>query len=333
MEIYDVAVVGGGSAGLSAAIFTSRLGLSTIIITREIGGRALINSPYSRRSIENYPGFLSITGLELMSRFEQQARSYGANFVFAEVLKVWEDGNSIFHILTTRGEIESYTLILAFGETPKRLEVKDEEKYEGRGISYCAYCDLEECKGKVVAVVGFGERVLLSTSLLSRVAEKVYLIYWWGGIGEPIDLTRFLEDKKNVELITLSSVSEVKGSDRLESIIVQGPFGEAQREIKVDYLFIELGFEAKTDFLKGFVELDENGKVKTDRDCCTSRAGVFAAGDITDSRYKQIVISAGDGARAALSAYNHLQRKRGGTPLYTDIFALKKQRILERFED
>lgn len=324
MEIYDVAIIGGGGAGLSAAIFTSRLGLSTIIVTKEIGGRALVNSPYSYRTIENYPGFLSITGLELMGRFEQQARSYGAEFLFAEALKVWEDENNLFHVLTTRGEVKSRTLILAFGETPKRLGVKDEEKFEGRGLSYCAYCDLEECKGKVVAVVGFGERVILSTSLLSKVAKKVYLIYWWGGVGEPIDLTKFLSDKQNIELITLSSVAEVKGSDRLESIIVQGPFGEDRREIKIDYLFIEVGFEAKTDFLKEFVELDENGKVKTDRDCCTSRAGVFAAGDITNNRYKQIVISAGDGARAALSAYNYLQQKRGGNPLYTEIFTLKK---------
>ncbi len=329
VEIYDVAIVGGGGAGLSAAIFTSRLGLSTIIVTREIGGRALVNSPYSHRSIENYPGFPSITGLELMSRFEQQAKIYGATFLFAEALKVSEDESHIFHIVTTRGEVKSRTLILAFGETPKRLGVKDEEKYEGRGISYCAYCDLEECRGKVVAVVGFGERALLSASLLSKVAEKVYLIYWWGGVGEPIDLTRFLKGKENIELITLSSVAEVKGCDKVESIVIQGPFGEDRRKIKVDSLFIELGFEAKTDFLKGFVELDENGKVKTDRDCCTSRAGVFAAGDITDSKYKQIVISAGDGARAALSAYNYLQHIRGGTPLYSDIFTLRSKKLVE----
>ncbi|MFN3622263.1 MAG: NAD(P)/FAD-dependent oxidoreductase, partial [Nitrososphaerales archaeon] len=330
VEIYDVAIVGGGGAGLSAALFTSRLGLSTIVITREIGGRALINSPYSDRSIENYPGFLSITGLELMGRFEQQARSYGAAFVFAEVLKIWEDESSIFHIGTTLGEIKSSTVILAFGEAPKRLGVSDEEKYEGRGISYCVYCDLEECKGKVAAVVGFGERALLSTSLLSKVAEKVYLIYWWGAMGEPLDVTKLLEDKQNVELITLSSVAEVKGSDKLESVIIQGPFGEDRREIKIDYLFIELGFEAKTEFLKGFVELDENGKVKTDRNCHTSRAGVFAAGDVTDSTYKQIVISAGDGARAALSAYNYLQHKRGGNLLYTDIFTLRGKKTREK---
>lgn len=328
LEIYDVAIVGGGGAGLSAAIFSSRLGLSTIVITREIGGRALVNSPYSHRSIENYPGFKSITGLELMGRFEQQARSYGATFVFAEVLDVYEDEGNNFHIRTTKGEVKSRTVILAFGETPRRLGVRGEEKYEGKGISYCAYCDLEECRGKTVAVVGFGERAVLSATLLSKVAEKVYLIYWWGGVGEPLDLTRILKDKQNIELITLSTVTEVRGSDRLEFITIQGPFGEDRLEIRIDSLFVELGFEAKTEFLKGFVELDENGKVKVDRDCRTSRAGVFAAGDITNSTYKQIVISAGDGARAALSAYNYLQQKRGGNPLYTDIFSLRSKKSL-----
>jgi thioredoxin reductase (NADPH) len=320
-SIYDVVVVGGGAAGLTAAIFTSRLGLNTIVVTREIGGRALVNSPYSQRSIENYPGFLSVTGLELMGRFEQQARRYGATFLFAEVYKMWEDSSNIFHVETTRGEVKGHTVILAFGETPRRLGV-GEERFEGKGVSYCTYCDLDKCRGKVVAVVGFGARALQSAALLSKNAEKVYLIYWWGGLGEPIDAKKLLEGKDNVELITLSTVAEVRGSDRLESIVIQGPFGEDRREIKVDYLFIELGYEAKTEFLKGFVELNEEGKVKVDRNCCTSRAGVFAAGDITDTTYKQIVISAGEGAKAALSAYNYLQSKRGGNPIYSELLNL-----------
>ena len=320
-SIYDVVVVGGGAAGLTAAIFTSRLGLNTIVVTREIGGRALVNSPYSQRSIENYPGFLSVTGLELMSRFEQQARRYGATFLFAEVYRMWEDVNNIFHVETTRGEVKGQTVILAFGETPRRLGV-GEERFEGKGVSYCTYCDLDKCRGKVVAVVGFGARALQSAALLSKNAEKVYLIYWWGGLGEPIDVKKLLEGKDNVELITLSTVAEVRGSDRLESVVIQGPFGEDRREIKVDYLFIELGYEAKTEFLKGFVELNEEGKVKVDRNCCTSRAGVFAAGDITDTTYKQIVISAGEGAKAALSAYNYLQSKRGGNPIYSELLNL-----------
>ena len=319
--VHDVVVVGGGGAGLTAAIFTSRLGLSTIVVTREMGGRALVNSPYSRRSIENYPSFLSITGLELMSRFEQQARRYGATFLFSEVLNIWEDSSNIFHVETSRGEIKGYTVILAFGETPRRLGV-GEERFEDKGVSYCTYCDLDKCRGKVVAVVGFGDRALQSAALLSKNADKVYLIYWWGGLGEPIDAKKLLETKDNIEFISLSTVSEVRGSDRLESIIVQGLFGEDRREIKVDYLFIELGYETKTSFLKGFVELNEDGKVKIDRNCCTSRAGVFAAGDVTDTTYKQIVISAGEGAKAALSAYNYLQNKRGGNPIYSELLNL-----------
>ena len=321
VEVYDVVVVGGGGAGLVAAIFTSRLGLSTAVVTREIGGRALVNSPYSHRSIESYPGFLSITGLELMSRFEQQAKRYGATSLFSEVLNIWEGTDNIFYVETTQGKIKGYSVILAFGETPRGLGV-GEERFEGKGVSYCTYCDLDKCKGKVVAVVGFGARALQSAALLSKNADKVYLIYWWGGLGEPIAASKLLETKDKIEFISLSTVSELRGSDRLESIVVQGPFGEDRREIMVDYLFIELGYEAKTSFLKGFVDLNVDGKVKVDRNCCTSRAGVFAAGDVTDTTYRQIVISAGEGAKAALSAYNYLQSKRGGNPIYSELLNL-----------
>ena len=179
------------------------------MVTREIGGRALINSPYASRSIENYPGFLSITGLELMGRFEQQARRYGATFLFAEVYNIWEDGDNIFHLETTQGEVKTQTLILAFGETPRRLGI-GEERFEGKGVSYCTYCDLDKCRGKVVAVVGFGARALQSAALLSKNAEKVYLIYWWGGLGEPVDVRKLLESKENIEFIGLSNVAKVR---------------------------------------------------------------------------------------------------------------------------
>jgi thioredoxin reductase (NADPH) len=322
--MYDVAIVGAGGAGLSAAIFSARLDLKTIVVTMDLGGRALVNSPYAARSIENYPGFESITGVELMRKFEIQSKRFGAEFMFAEVINLLATSEESFKLETTSHQVEAKTMILAFGETPMRLGITGEEKFEGRGLSYCAHCDATSSVEKTVAVVGFGERAVDSALLLSKIAKKVYLIYWWD-TSDVASSLKFIEDKPCIEIVGDSSVVGINGREKVESIVIQRPFGIDRRELKVDCLFVELGSKAKTDFLKGFVDLDRNGKVTVDRDCCTSRPGVFAAGDITDTLYKQIVISAGDGARAALSAFNYLQAKENGVKLYSDILTIRKK--------
>lgn len=316
--IYDVIVIGGGIAGLTSALYTSRQGMKTLIITKDIGGQALL-TPH----IENYPGFSSISGFELTDKIKQQVENFGAKFVYDEVKKL-ESRNEKFLVKTiSENEYEGLSLILAFGKTPRDLGVPGEKELSGRGVSYCAVCDAPLFKGKVVALAGVGEAGIEAALLLCKFASKVYYITKSNKIDE--EFLQKCESKENIELLLNSEIVRINGKDKVESVIIKYLEKNEDKEIKVDGVFVEIGYVAKTEFVKGFVDVNEKGEIIVDKLQRCSREGVFAAGDVIDLPYKQAIISAGDGAKAGLSAYAYVQKVKGKSAVLTDWKTLRKK--------
>ena len=304
---YDVVIVGGGAAGLTAAIYTSRRALKTLIISKDIGGQAALTN-----EIENYPGVGLIDGFDLMNRFLEDAKKFGAEFKSGEVKAIEKKGEGDFLVKTTVGDFKAAAVILAFGLTPRDLGVPGEEEFKGKGVSSCATCDGPLYKGKVVAVVGGGNSALDAAEYLSRIAKKVYLIHRRDQFRGDEILVERVKSKDNIELVLNSKVKEIKGEERVKSIVVIDANDESkEREIEVDGVFVEIGHMAKTKWLGDLVEYDERGQIKTNKNCETKTPGIFAAGDVTDTEYKQIIISGGEGAKAALQAYKYLQQTKG----------------------
>jgi len=319
--LYDVIIVGGSAAGLTAALYSARLGLTTLVITKDIGGQMLLTN-----EIQNYPGFELISGFELANRLKEQAELYGAQFIYEEVVGIEEDRECpglCFRVRTTRADYHSTAVILAFGKTPKDLGVPGEQELKGRGVSYCAVCDGPLFKGKTVAVVGSGDQALEAVNYLAKVASNIYLIHNYDMPIGSEDMVRQVLSLPNVKPIPNSKVLELRGSSKLEKAIISNTKSGEIRELALDAIFIEIGYVAKTEFLRGFVQLNSKNEVITDKEGNTSRQGVFAAGDVTDTPYKQAVISAGQGCAAALSAYNYIQRLRGRTAVRSDWRVIK----------
>jgi len=307
--LHDVAVAGGSAAGLTAALYSARQGLKTLVLTKDIGGQMLLTN-----EIENYPGFLSIGGFELANKFKEQAELYGAQFIYEEVIGLEERNECpglCFRVRTARGEYYATAVILAFGKTPKDLGVPGEEKLKGRGVSYCAICDGPLFKGKTVAVVGTGDQALEAANYLANVASTVYLVHSYDRPVGAEDLVDQVITIPNVKSLPNSKVSSLKGDSGLEKVVVENTETGEHSEIDVHGIFVEMGYVAKTEWLKNFVRLTAHGQIEVDRECRTSRSGIFAAGDVSDNPYTQAIISAGQGCTAALSAYNHVQRLKG----------------------
>jgi thioredoxin reductase (NADPH) len=329
--LYDVLVVGGASAGLTAAMYASRQGLKTLVITKDIGGQALLTN-----DIENYPPFEHIGGFELMQKFEQQARSFGAEFAYEEVLSITEDkeedgagGGFIVKTNNNDNEYSGRALILAFGKTPKDLNVKGEKELGGKGVSYCAVCDGPFFKNKKVAIVGAGDQALEAAFYLKELASQLYIIHRTDkpvGSEESIDLLQNKDNNnKKISFISNSIVKAINGNSKVESLTLYDSKTKSESKLDVDGIFVEMGYVARTDIVKDLIKLNGSKEIIVDKYCATSTKGIFAAGDVTDVPYKQAIISAGQGAIAALSAYNYLQRLKGKPAIRTDWKSVDKK--------
>ena len=316
--LYDVIVIGGASAGLTAAMYASRQGLKTLVITKDIGGQALLTN-----SIENYPPFEHIGGFELMQKFEHQAKSFGAEFAYEEVISITEARKGDFKIKTNNDnkEYSSYAIVLAFGKTPRDLNVKGEKELNGRGVSYCAVCDGPFFKNKKVAIVGVGDPALEAAIYLKGLASQLYILHRSDkpeGSEESIDLLQNKDNNNKVSFIPNSTVKSINGTSKVESLVLYDSKSKLESKLDVDGIFVEMGYVARTDIVKDLVELNRSKEIIIDKYCATTTEGVFAAGDVTDVPYKQAIISAGQGAIAALSAYNYLQRLKGKPAIRAD---------------
>jgi thioredoxin-disulfide reductase len=309
-QAYDVIIVGGGAAGLTAALYAARRAMKTLVVTQDIGGQAATTN-----EIENYPGVDFADGPSLMNRFKQQAEKFGAKFNFAEVIEIKKDLDEshkpIFFVRSNTQTFAGHSLILAYGLTHRHLGVPGEKEFGGKGVSYCATCDAPLFKNKTVAVVGGGNSAVDAALLLAKLCPKVYLIHRSENFRAEAVLLAQLKQPQ-IELILNAEVKEIKGDKMVKSIVVGDVIDKEKiREITLDGVFIEVGFVVNSKLIEGLVELDERKQIKINLNAETSEPGIFAAGDITTIVHKQIVISAGWGATAALKAYEYLQKTRG----------------------
>jgi thioredoxin reductase (NADPH) len=309
MEEYDVIIVGGGPAGLTAGIYAARRNLKTLIVSMSIGGQAVLPE-----KICNYPGFLSIGGINFIKRVQKQAEKAGAQIILEEVKEILPSDKK-YLIKTQTKEFLAKAVILAFGKKQRKLNVPGEEKFVGKGVSYCATCDAPLYKNKIVAVVGGGNSALDAALLLSKYAKKVYLIHRRDEFRGFESFVDEVKKKKNVEFLLSSIIVEIKGENVVKSILVKNLKNEEIKEIFVDGVFIEIGYEVDPTLVKNLVKLDEHNQIVVNQKCQTFypdkdevRPGIFAAGDVTSNIFKQIVVAAGEGAKAALAAYNYIHR-------------------------
>lgn len=302
---YDVIIVGAAAAGLTAALYAARQGMKTLVVSKDLGGQALLTN-----HIQNYPGYDTVDGFSLVSKFAEQAKGFGAEIHLDEA-KDLKDEDGIFTVKTPTREFTSHALILAFGKTPRDLGVTGEDDYKGKGLSFCATCDAPLYRGRTVAVVGTAEYAADAALLLSDLAGKVYLIFNRSKMAVDEATLADLQSRSNITQIPNSKVTAVQGGLTVETIKVRDESSKTETVYPVDGVFVEQGYIAMTDLAQGLVALNERKEIISDKEGRTSHPGIFAAGDVTDIPFKQIVVSAGQGCVAALSAYNYLQQKRG----------------------
>ena len=298
-DTYDVLIVGAGPAGLTAGVYCARKLLKTLIVSENIGGQAL-----ESWAIENYMGYRMVTGEELMKKFEEQVRTLNIRLELDRVTGITKEAN-LFIVKTGSGsEVKAKTLILTQGNHPKKLGVANEEQYLGRGLSICATCDGPLYKGKKVAVVGGGNSALQTAIEMSGLAASVDLIVRSTIRADPVSVEK-LKTKKNITVHLNTQVTGIEGGRFLSAVTVKDESGKEQR-LELDGVFIEIGWLPNTDMVKDLVDLNGKKEIVVDCNGRTSVPGIFAAGDVTSVRSKQIIIAAGDGAKAALEAFEYL---------------------------
>ena len=289
---FDVAVIGGGPAGLSASIFATRAGLKTICFERlAVGGQASLSY-----DIANYPGYKNISGIELTQKMFKQAQEVGTGFVYENVLTINEIKNG-FSVKTNKGSYQAKKLIIASGTVSRKLGL-NEEKYIGKGISYCASCDGNFFKGKHVAIVGGGDTAFEYVEYMSRLATKVYLL----NRSETFRANSFRVENakklKNVKILTNARVAKLIGEDTLTTIEIN--HNNQKKKLDVQGLFVAIGHEPQLNFLN-FELKTKNGYIIVDKHMQTSKINVYACGDIIEKHFKQIITACADGAIAGNS--------------------------------
>lgn len=303
-HIYDLLIVGGGPAGLNAAMYAARKGLDVAILSTSKGGQLL-----NTAQIENYLGTDSIKGYKLAHRFAEHIQNYDIPIrEFCEVSK-YTHVDPDHEVVLAEGETyRGKTLLIATGSVYRKLNVKGENKYAGRGVSYCAICDAPLFKNKNVIIVGGGNSAVEAAIDLSNYADKIAVVHRSKFRADKVLLDRMKDDPK-VEIFLGMRIIEVLGGELLEGVIVEDIATGKTVEMKTDGLFVEIGHIPNTEVFKDCVNTSENGSIITDEYMATNIPGVFAAGNVRDFLYQQIIIAASDGAVAALSASHFLGQK------------------------
>ena len=298
-DVNDVVIIGAGPAGLTAGVYCARKMLKTVIISENIGGQAL-----ESWAIENYMGYRMVTGEELMKKFEEQVRTLNIRFELDRVTSITGEDN-LFMVKTISDiQVKAKALILTQGNRPKKLGVANEEQYLGRGLSICATCDGPLYRGKKVAVVGGGNAALQTAVEMSNLTASVDLIVRSAIRADPVYVDK-LKTKKNITVHLNAQVTGIEGNKFISAVTIKDETGKEQKLV-LDGVFIEIGWLPNTDMVTDLVELNGKKEIVVDCNCRTSVPGIFAAGDVTSVKSKQIIIAAGDGAKAALAAFDFL---------------------------
>ena len=302
--MYDMLIIGSGPAGMGAAIYGVRAGLSLAVLDRSpiSGGQVL-----TTYEVDNYLGLPQISGGEISQKFREHADSLGVNFVTANVTSI-EDKKDCKIVHTEEGDYEAKTLLLATGATHAMLGVKGDMQLTGMGVSYCATCDGAFFRKRTVAVVGGGDVAVEDAIFLAGLCSKVYLIHRRDSLRAADSLQKKLMSMENVEILWNCEVKEIQGEDMVEKILVYHNQDDSQSVLEVNGVFIAVGIQPNTELYQGLVEMDERGYVLADESCKTSADGIYAAGDIRKKALRQIITAVADGANAVTSAQNYLNK-------------------------
>jgi thioredoxin reductase (NADPH) len=310
-EEFEIVIVGAGPAGISAGIYIARQNVSCLIISKDLGGQMNLIP-----RLENYPGTIMSSGPILAKTLETQYLSFGGELVYDTVEKIDESEDG-FKIKTNRAEYKAKAIVLAPGKVPNMLGLENESEYYNKGIHYCTKCDAPFYQGKITASIGVGTYLVESGLLLSRMASKMYLILRGSKLAGDKDLITTLENNKNIEIVTQSSVKSISGNSVLQQITVADSSG-TEKILDVDALFIEMGSKINLDFVKHLVKINTKGEIEIESGGMTSHPAIFAAGDATTIPYKQIVVACGDGSNAGLSAFNYIEKLKGKPGIRAD---------------
>lgn len=305
MEKYDSIIIGAGPAGLAAALYLGRYERKTLVLTQDIGGQA-----FTAGEIGNYPGFDLISGAQLFEKIHNQLKAYNnVEIKFpSRVLSVekTEDG---FKVKTGDGEYEAKTVLITAGKSHRTLGVKNEEGYVGKGLSYCATCDGPFAKGKETVVIGGGNSAADAAMILSKIANKVTVL----NLNRQMAAEKVRLDKiakaGNVDIINSAKTTDIIEENGLVGAVKYTDQDGQPQEVKAQMIFVEIGYVPNTVMFKDLVELNQSSEIMIDKENQTRTAGLYAAGDITEVKHKQIVIAAGEGAKAAMSINLALEKK------------------------
>ncbi len=301
MEEYDIIIIGGGCAGLAAAMYSGRFGLKTLVLAEIPGGTIILTDV-----VENYPGFKKLTGLELAQKLEEHARDYPSVTIKAERVIGLQKSGKLFDVKTDENAFRGKTIIYTTGTKFKKLSVPGEEEFANKGVHYCALCDGAFYKDKVIAVVGAGDSAAKEALLLTQWGSKVYLIYRGEDIHpEPVNYEKVLKNKK-IERISLNNIKEIKGEKSVTRVILEKEY-KGSKELKLDGIFVEIGHVALSDLAKNVgVNVNKKGEIIIDRLARTNVEGFYAAGDVVDTEFKQAITGVGEAVAASYSAYKYV---------------------------
>lgn len=300
-KVYDLIIIGAGPAGITAAVYAARNESDFLVLTGDIGGQTAWTE-----DIENYTGYQFITGMDLVAKFEEHMEKYGVDIRQGEVVESVRREGGLVSVRTASGEYKSSSVIIASGKMSKELGVPGEKEFKNKGLTYCATCDGPLFAGKDVAVIGGGNSALGAAIQLSRIAGKVYVVNITDRLGGEAVLRRKVEKDPNIIVTNSASVSAIKGDAFVSAISIRRA-GE-ENDLAVQGVFVEIGLVPNSSFAEK-VDKNDVGEIKVNCRNETNVPGVFAAGDVTDVPEKQIVIAAGEGSKAALSAFHYLAAK------------------------
>ena len=299
--MYDTIIIGAGPAGITAAIYAARKKMKFAIIYKEIGGEVAKTT-----FIENYPGIAETDGADLTRRLEEHMKRFPVEIIEDEVISVEKKGK-FFAVKAYEKELETKTVFVSTGAVPKELKIPGEREFASKGVSWCAVCDAPLFAGKDVAIIGAGNTGLTAVLSFEEIANKIYLISKYAQPkADPVMVDKAKKMKK-LEIIPEGMTQSINGERFVKSITVKLKDGTS-RDIPVSGVFISIGYNPNTKCLNGLVALNEYGQIIVDKNNMTSQPGIFAAGDVTDIPFKQIIIAAGEGSNALLGIYDYLSR-------------------------